>query len=384
MSQVSDDNCCSSIINLGFLSSLLLLFFYRFIVLGPTGSGKSSLANVLLGRDKEWRNPNKNEECFTVGAFSSAVGSGVTRDVCAHVGQWLGHGRHVTVVDTPGFGNSLEEEEESIEQLVDFLKDDLRYVNVFVLTFKESDKRLTLGLQSMMKLLGRMFGSEFWRYSVICGTQWGYDERRRNIRNSSGYDEVSWTKQINMLLTGLQGNPTDLPSVFIDTFYDVGPSHFATLKFRENTGRLLQHGLEKDVPFQCKDIEIARSEILEQQQRLREMTLMVSQMTEEKESLMLALEMMKHKNFLREKSNEDLSLAAMSTMSPLQDRQDSRMTHSTTSLVIVCLIILVLGLVTGVGLTTWYNHACNEVSATLSVACKVKQLPVKSFLCKCL
>ena len=149
----------------------------RFIVLGPTGSGKSSLANVLLGRDKEWRNPALDEECFTVGAFSGTVGSGVTRDVCAHVGRWLGHGPFVTVVDTPGFGNSLEEEEASIEQLVDFLKDDLMYVNVFVLTFKESDKRLTLGLQSMMKLLGRMFGSEFWKFSVVCGTQWGYDER---------------------------------------------------------------------------------------------------------------------------------------------------------------------------------------------------------------
>ena len=60
---------------------------------------------------------------------------------------------------------------------MDFLKDDLMYVNVFVLTFKEADKRLTLGLQSMMKLLGRMFGSQFWKFSVICGTQWGYDTR---------------------------------------------------------------------------------------------------------------------------------------------------------------------------------------------------------------
>ena len=60
---------------------------------------------------------------------------------------------------------------------MDFLKDDLMYVNVFVLTFKEADKRLTLGLQSMMKLLGRMFGSQFWKFSVICGTQWGYDSR---------------------------------------------------------------------------------------------------------------------------------------------------------------------------------------------------------------
>ena len=135
----------------------------------------------------------------------------------------------------------------SIEQLVDFLKDDLMFVNVFVLTFKESDKRLTLGLQSMMKLLGtvlfyldllisyqsiitmhcalhtaepsqpmvrerldsgRMFGSQFWRYSVICGTQWGYDTRRIEMRNSSDYNEHSWTAQINKLLTGLQGKDT--------------------------------------------------------------------------------------------------------------------------------------------------------------------------------
>ena len=186
--------------------------------------------------------------------------------------------------------------------------------------------------------------------------------RRMDIRNSSGYNEQSWTRQINKLLTGLQGDPTDLTSVFIDTFYDVGPSQFATMKFQENTARLLQHGLENNrEPFQCKDIEIARSEILEQQKRLTEMTAMVTQMEQEKQNLMMALEMMKHKNFLLEKSNEDLM--TMSTMSPLQGQQPaSRLSHSTTSLVIVCLIILVLGLVTGVGLTTWYNHACSEVN----------------------
>ena len=50
-----------------------------------------------------------------------------------------------------------------------------------------------------------------------------------------------------------------------------------------------------------------------------------------------------------------------STMSPLQDRQKRISTHSTTSLVILSLIVLVLGLVTGVGVTSWYNHACSEV-----------------------
>ena len=56
-------------------------------------------------------------------ASPGGMEGGVTREVCAHTGHWLGEGMQVTVVDTPGFGNSLEEEEASIEQFVDFLKD---------------------------------------------------------------------------------------------------------------------------------------------------------------------------------------------------------------------------------------------------------------------
>ena len=55
---------------------------------------------------------------------------------------------------------------------------------------------------------GRMFGSQFWSYSIICATQWGYDTRRIEMRNSSDYNEETWTAQINKLLTGLQGQLT--------------------------------------------------------------------------------------------------------------------------------------------------------------------------------
>merc|ERR1719471_2250011 len=92
---------------------------------------------------------------------------------------------------------------------------------------------------------------------------------------------------------------------------------------------------------------------------------MLSQMEQEKQNLVMALEMLKQKNFLLERNNENLSMA--STMSPLQDRQKRISTHSTTSLVILSLIVLVLGLVTGVGVTSWYNHACSEVDQSYNV-----------------
>ena len=90
---------------------------------------------------------------------------------------------------------------------------------------------------------------------LIAATHWGYDARKMAIRNSSGYDEASWTSQINkvyiindvqinqgrnwvftnslrfhnhhqLLLLPFQlfkgPNPKPLPSVFIDSFYDVG------------------------------------------------------------------------------------------------------------------------------------------------------------------
>ena len=105
-----------------------------------------------------------------------------------------------------------------------------------------------------------------------------------------------------------------------------------------------------------QDIEIATLEIREQQRRLEELRGRVEQAEQEKHSLLLALEMLRHKNFLLERNNENLTAQAQSTMSPLQDRQAGAAgNHSTGSLVLLSLVILLLGLVTGAALATWYN-----------------------------
>ena len=63
----------------------------RIIMLGPIGVGKSSLGNVLLGRDKQHKNSN-DEGCFTVGNNENPV----TTKTCAHPGTYLGKSKCAT------------------------------------------------------------------------------------------------------------------------------------------------------------------------------------------------------------------------------------------------------------------------------------------------
>ena len=238
----------------------------RIVILGATGVGKSSLANILMGRDKNYKGMGFQDGCFKVLGLNN-MGQSVTKKTCEDQGPWLGNysNPRFTVIDTPGFGNDLVEEERTIESMVNILKDEIKYIHAFVIAFKQQDNRMTASLRSMIGLFQKMFGDHFWENAILEATHWNYHEHSIQMRQSSEppISESWWKTQFNRLFAKEYGVHRTLPAIFIDTYYNKN-SPTEVEKFELYTDKLWQFARSRN-PFECKDIKIALTEIRELQ-----------------------------------------------------------------------------------------------------------------------
>lgn len=234
----------------------------RIVILGSTGVGKSSLANVLLGRDKNYQGHNFTDGCFKVSGLKHNETSSTKRP-CFDQGYYLGNPDFpkVTIVDTPGFGNDLKEEEETIESLVTILRDRIKFVHVFIIAFKEQDNRMTKALHNMIGLMQKIFGSHFWNNVILEGTFWSYHESNEARRKATHppVTEKFWSDQFNGLFRDKFGLKKNVPAVFIDTYYN-SSNQYEQEKFSANVKQLLDFATATK-PFECKDIQLALTEI---------------------------------------------------------------------------------------------------------------------------
>ena len=216
--------------------------------------GKSSLANVLMGRDKNYNGRSFNNGCFKV---STGLDS-ITKRTCADQGYWLGNttGQRFTVIDTPGFGDKLVEEEKTIENLVTTLRDEIKYVHVFIIAFKQTDNRMTNALRSMIALFEKMFGHKFWDNAILEATHWNHGDEAERIRSDSEpqITQRFWTQEFNRILRAEYNLKRDLQSVFIDTYYHTGSQKEREI-FQSQSRILLDYALSRE-PFECKSVRL--------------------------------------------------------------------------------------------------------------------------------
>ena len=103
----------------------------------------------------------------------------------------------VTIVDTPGFGDNTENEEQTIDELVDVLKNEIKYVHVFLIAFNGESPRMTDGLRSMIRLFEKMFGNLFWENTMLEVTKWGFDAGSEKDRKAKDTSEEKWQDDWN-------------------------------------------------------------------------------------------------------------------------------------------------------------------------------------------
>jgi len=323
----------------------------RIVILGATGVGKSSLANVLVGRDKNYNGRSFNNGCFKV---STGLDS-ITKRTCADQGYWLGNttGQLFTVIDTPGFGDQLVEEEKTIENLVTTLRDQIKYVHVFIIAFKQTDNRMTNSLRSMISLFEKMFGKQFWNNAILEATHWNHGEEAERIRMQArpAITKQFWTSEFNRILRKEYELGRDLDSIFVDTYYH-GASTNERRIFQEEAQKLWNYANTREA-FECKDIEIALTELRELQNHID------SLLVEDRAKKGQIQELLETKNRLETVIRQN----SLTTARPTHERQEGssycavNKCYTPTEFALFGVGAIIMGCMVGVVGISWFkNH----------------------------
>merc|ERR1712051_799031 len=184
----------------------------KILVIGKTGTGKSSLCNVLCGADHD-------ADLFPVSAEAMSCTQGtVFCDAFFNKDkEWP-----FSLIDTIGFDDpDKDDDAKIIAELVLKLKNGCDFVNLFVIAVNGQSPRLDSSLVGMIKVFEGMFGQDFWKQVVVLFTRMPMDEKAKKKRekNSKQSDDELAQKYMAEVAKRFK-NGKQIHYVFLDSCFD--------------------------------------------------------------------------------------------------------------------------------------------------------------------
>ncbi|CAG0902823.1 unnamed protein product [Darwinula stevensoni] len=232
------------------------------VLVGVTGSGKSTLGNILLGFE-----PDQPE-----GFGTSSSSRSCTLDTETRNGFWLGDKiTPIRIIDTPGHGDCDGRDEHHREKMVKFLQAE-GTVDAFVWIKNSQQPRYDKQEAEYFGILMKVFGPSLFKNLVVVFTRWAFgkkDEVRRNRRRPPLTLEDVKKELWNSFVEGR--DPIEVPMMAVDALHD-SEDEIEAAAFRREMEVFLST-ITKFSAMPVREIQMVRTEAekLEQQiESLRE------------------------------------------------------------------------------------------------------------------
>ena len=150
--------------------------FKTLLLIGKTGSGKSSLCNRLSGHEAK-------SDIFP----QSSGAAPCTRETTFGIVKLGGKSEHyVSLIDTVGFDDpSNDTDVLTIAELVTKLRNGCDFIDTFGITINSQHRRVEGSLVAMLRVFEGMFGENFWKQAVLLLTHCQMDEKTKGRRREN-------------------------------------------------------------------------------------------------------------------------------------------------------------------------------------------------------